>query len=104
MRMRYRAETKDVIIFTMFAIIWLFVVALAVTNVYEFLNGNSFTINILIAFSKTNIAVTLIFFVIGLVFFAVLLTVWTISSFCLLLEIWARLSGIPFCITCCSWR
>ena len=65
--MRYRADAKDVIIFGIFALVWLLIVSFAVSNIYEFLNGRSFTINIFIAFSLQNIAITLIFFVIGIV-------------------------------------
>ena len=65
--MRYRADTKDVIIFGIFSLVWLLIVSFAVSNVYEFLNGRSFTINIFIAFSLQNIAITLILFVIGIV-------------------------------------
>ena len=67
MKMRYRADTKDVIIFGIFSLVWLLIVSFAVSNVYEFLNGRSFTINIFIAFSLQNIAITLILFVIGIV-------------------------------------
>lgn len=67
MKMRYRADAKDVIIFGIFALVWLLIVSFAVSNVYEFLNGRSFTINIFIAFSLQNIAITLILFVIGIV-------------------------------------
>ena len=67
MRMRFRAETKDVVIFGIFAVVWLFVVSLAVTNVSAFINQESFTLNILKGFSAENIALTLILFVIGIV-------------------------------------
>lgn len=67
MKMRYRADAKDVIIFGIFSLVWLLIVSFAVSNVYEFLNGRSFTINIFIAFSLQNIAITLILFVIGIV-------------------------------------
>ena len=67
MKLRYRADAKDAIIFCIFAICWLFVVALAVANVYQFLNGEAFTLNFLLGFSLKNIAVTIIFFVVGIV-------------------------------------
>ena len=67
MKLRYRADTKDAIIFGIFAICWLFVVALAVANVYEFLNGRPFTLNFLLGFSLKNVAVTIIFFIAGIV-------------------------------------
>ena len=50
MRMRFRAETKDVIIFLIFAVVWLFVVSFAVANVSAFLDGESFTLNIFLGF------------------------------------------------------
>ena len=67
MRMRFRAETKDVIIFGIFAVVWLFVVAFAVANVSAFLNGDSFTINLFLGFSSGNLAATIIFFFAGIV-------------------------------------
>ncbi len=67
MRMRFRAETKDVIIFGIFAVAWLFVVAFAVANVSAFLNGESFTMNIFLGFSGGNAAITLVFFFAGIV-------------------------------------
>ena len=67
MRMRFRAETKDVIIFLIFAVVWLFVVAFAVANVSEFLNGESFTLNLFLGFSGGNLPITIIFFFAGIV-------------------------------------
>ena len=62
MRLRFRAEVKDVVIFLIFAIVWLLVICLAVANVSAFINGEPFTINPLIGFLPENIAATLIFF------------------------------------------
>ena len=67
MKMKFRAESKDVVIFCIFAFVWLFVVALAVANVSAFLNGESFTINVFLGFNVSNIAATLIFFVAGII-------------------------------------
>ena len=67
MRMRFRAEVKDVIIFSIFAIVWLFIVSLSVANVYAFINGESFTMNFLLGFYPENIAATMVFFIIGLI-------------------------------------
>ena len=67
MKLRFRADAKDVIIFLIFAIVWLFVVSLAVTNVSAFLNGNSFTLNLFLGFSSENIAATIIFFFAGII-------------------------------------
>ena len=62
MRLRFRAEAKDVLIFTIFAVVWLFIVALAVANVSAFLNGDTFTINLFLGFIGGNLAATLVFF------------------------------------------
>jgi len=67
MKLRYRADTKDAVIFLIFSIAWLFIVALAVANVFEFLKGNSFTLNFFLAFAPKNIAVTLLFFLAGII-------------------------------------
>lgn len=67
MKMRFSAETKDVVIFIIFSLVWLFVVSLAVANVSEFLNGESLTINLFLAFSGKNIAATIIFFLAGII-------------------------------------
>ena len=67
MRMRFKAEAKDVLIFVIFAIVWLLVVSLAVANVSAFLKGESFTINLFLGFTGGNIAATLVFFFAGII-------------------------------------
>ena len=67
MRMRFKAEAKDVLIFVIFAVVWLLVVALAVANVSAFLKGESFTINLFLGFTGGNIAATLVFFFAGII-------------------------------------
>lgn len=67
MRMRFRAEAKDVIIFCIFALVWLLVVALAVANVSSFLNEEPFTINFFLGFVPKNLAATIVFFLAGLI-------------------------------------
>ena len=67
MKLKFRADTKDVIIFAIFAVVWLLVVALAVANVSAFLNEESFTLNLFKGFTSSNLAVTSIFFLIGLI-------------------------------------
>lgn len=67
MKLRFRADSKDVIIFSIFAFAWLLVVAFAVVNVSEFLNGNSFTFNIFLAFTPANLAATMVFFLLGII-------------------------------------
>ena len=65
MKLKFRADAKDVIVFIMFAIAWLFVVALAVVNVSAFINDELFTFNVFLAFTSRNIAATLLCFVVG---------------------------------------
>ena len=67
MKLRFRAETKDMIIFGIFSFFWLLVVAFTVTNVDAFLDGDSFTINLFLGFTGENIAATLIFFLAGII-------------------------------------
>ena len=67
MRLRFRAEVKDVIIFCIFAVVWLFVVSLSVANVSAFLNGDPFTMNFLLGFYPQNLAATMVFFLVGLI-------------------------------------
>jgi len=67
MKLRFRAEGKDVAIFLVFIFIWLIIISLAVVNVAAFINEENFTLNIFKAFSLDYIAATLIFFIAGLV-------------------------------------
>ena len=67
MRLKFRADAKDVVIFLIFALVWLFIVSLAVTNVSYFLNGESFSLNFFGGFASENIAATLIFFLAGII-------------------------------------
>ena len=67
MRMRFRADAKDIIIFCIFAFVWLLVVALVVANIYSFIEEEPFTINLFLGFMPKNLAATLILFFIGLI-------------------------------------
>lgn len=67
MRMRFKAEAKDVIIFVIFAFFWLIVVSLVVANISAFLNEDPFTLNVLVGFSVENLAATLVLFLLGLI-------------------------------------
>lgn len=67
MKLRFRADAKDITIFCIFALIWLFIIAFAVANVSEFIKGESFTINFLLAFMPQNIAATMVFFLAGII-------------------------------------
>ena len=67
MKMRFRADAKDVIIFCIFSFVWLLVVALAVANVSQFLNQEPLTMNLFLGFSPKNLAITIVFFLAGII-------------------------------------
>ena len=67
MKLKFRADAKDVMVFIIFSIVWLFVVALAVVNVSAFINDELFTLNFLLAFTSRNIGATLLCFVVGII-------------------------------------
>ena len=67
MKLKFRADPKDWLIFGIFALIWFIVVSLAVANVYTFMNNQGFTFNIFLIFvSFTNFLVTLLLFFVGI--------------------------------------
>lgn len=66
MKLKFRAEPRDLLIFGIFSVCWLFVVSLAVVNVAAFINEESFTFNFLAAFLPQNIAVTILLFIAGI--------------------------------------
>ena len=67
MKLKFRADAKDVVIFGIFSFAWLIVVALAVVNVSAFINDELFTLNFFLAFTPGNIGVTLLCFVVGII-------------------------------------
>jgi type IV secretion system protein VirD4 len=67
MKMRFRADAKDVIIFCIFSFVWLLVVALAVANVSQFLDQEPLTMNLFLGFSSKNVAITMVFFLAGII-------------------------------------
>lgn len=67
MRLRFKAETKDVVIFGIFSFVWLLIVAFCVANVSRFLDGESFTMNIFLGFLPKNLAATIVFFLVGII-------------------------------------
>ncbi len=67
MKLRFRADAKDVVVFAIFSVVWLFVVALAVVNVSAFINDELFTLNVFLAFTSHNIAATLLCFAVGII-------------------------------------
>lgn len=67
MKLKFRADAKDVMVFVIFSFAWLIVVALAVVNVSAFVNGEMFTLNLLLAFLPGNIGITLLIFAVGII-------------------------------------
>ncbi|MFI3307316.1 MAG: type IV secretory system conjugative DNA transfer family protein [Mycoplasmatota bacterium] len=63
MKLKFRAESKDVFLFIIFAIVLLFLIALAVLNAYEFLDtGTLWGFNPLPAFTPEFFAPTMVFY------------------------------------------
>ncbi len=67
MKLRFRADAKDVIIFCIFSFVWLIIICFAVANVSQFLNDEAFTLNLFMAFYPKNIAATLVLFLAGVI-------------------------------------
>ena len=67
MKFKFRADSQDVLIFVIFAIFLLYVVALGVINIPVLIGEGHFVgLNPLPAFSTDNITVTLVFFLLFL--------------------------------------
>ena len=67
MKLKFRADPKDWLVFGIFAFVWLVVVSLAVANVYAFINDENFTINFFLAFTSVNkFLITLLLFGVGI--------------------------------------
>ena len=67
MKFRFRADSQDVIIFVIFVIFLLYVISLGVINIPTLIGEGHFVgLNPLPAFSKDNITVTLVFFLLFL--------------------------------------
>lgn len=67
MKLKFRADSKDMAVFCIFSLIWLVIISLAVVNVSAFINNEPFTINFFLAFLPKNLAATLVFFFAGLI-------------------------------------
>ena len=77
MKLKFRADPKDLVIFSIFCLVLLYLSAIAVVNLHEFANYGSFSgLNPFPAFSKEY------FFTTMLIFFAVLVLILTsVSSY-----------------------
>ena len=68
MKLKFRADSKDWLIFGIFAFIWLLIVSLVVVNVDAFMNEENLSLNFFLAFTSfTKVGVTLLLFFAGLV-------------------------------------
>ena len=68
MKLKFRADAKDLATFGVFCLFLLYFVAIAVLNLATFANENTFHgLNPLPAFSKEYIVYTLLFFTIALI-------------------------------------
>ena len=68
MKLKFRAEPKDIVIFVIFCVFLLYFVAIAVLNLSTFASESTFHgLNPLPAFTKEYILYTLIFFFIALI-------------------------------------
>lgn len=67
MKLKFRADSQDVLIFAIFALFLLFVVALGVLNLSNLASGEDLTINPLPAFGPDYIASTVAFYIIALI-------------------------------------
>ena len=67
MKLKLKATAQDWMIFGLFAVLLLFLVALAVSNIASIGQGNGFTANIFIAFTE-HFGTLLMFYVFALVF------------------------------------
>ena len=68
MKLKFKAEKKDIVIFVIFAIALLYLVAIAVLNVVSFISDNSFHgLNPLLAFTPQYFAPTMVFYIAALI-------------------------------------
>lgn len=68
MKLKFKAEAKDVAVFILFLIVLLYVVSLAVVNAISFLNDGRFSgLNPFPAFTKEYIAPTMVFYLIAVI-------------------------------------
>ena len=67
MKLKFRADAQDVLIFIIFAVFLLLVIALGVVNISNLASGEGFTINPFLAFSPEYFGTTIIFFIVALI-------------------------------------
>ena len=68
MKLKFKAEAKDIAVFILFLIVLLYVISVAVVNAISFLNEGRFSgLNPLPAFTKDYIAPTMVFYLIAVI-------------------------------------
>ena len=68
MKLKFKAEAKDVVVFVLFLFVLLYVISLAVVNAISFLNEGRFSgLNPLPAFTKGYIVPTMVFYLIAVI-------------------------------------
>ncbi len=67
MKLKFRAEPQDILIFLLFAVFLLVVVALGVVNLSNLASGEPFTINPFVAFGPDYITATIVFYIVALI-------------------------------------
>ena len=67
MKLKFRADQRDLVLFLVFVVIWMIIVALSVVNVGAFINEEPFTANFFLAFSLDYLAPTMVFFLAGVI-------------------------------------
>ena len=67
MKLKFRADAQDVLIFVIFAVFLLLVIALGVVNISNLASGEGFTINPFLAFTPEYFGTTIVFFIVALI-------------------------------------
>jgi len=67
MKLKFRADAQDVLIFVIFAIFLLYVIALGVINLSNLAEGESLTINPIAAFGPEYLTTTIVFYFVALI-------------------------------------
>ena len=67
MKLKFRADAQDILIFVIFAIFLLFVISLGVVNIARLSDGETLVINPFLGFSSEYFATTIAFYIVALV-------------------------------------
>ena len=67
MKLKFRADAQDILIFVIFAIFLLFVISLGVVNIARLSDGETLVINPFLGFSSEYFLTTIAFYIVALV-------------------------------------